>query len=65
MNLDCIEIDDSEFVLDGEPYEKYGNHMELELIEEFDNRQYALGVLRSKGLTGNIQGPRRAKGLVD
>ena len=64
VNLDYIEIDDSEFVLNGEPYEEYGNHMELELLEEFDNTKYSLEVLKAKGLKGNIQGPRRAKGLV-
>lgn len=64
VNLECIEIDDSEFVLNGEPYETYGNHMELELVEEFAVAKYSLKVLRGKGLKGNIQGPMRANGLV-
>ena len=65
VNLNSIEIDDLEFVLNGEPYETYGNHMELELIEEFSDKKYSLGVLRAKGLKGNIQGPRRANGLIE
>ena len=65
VNLNPIEIDDSEFVLNGEPYETYGNHMELELVEEFDDTKYSLDVLRNRGLKGNIQGPRRANGLVE
>jgi len=65
VNLDHIEIDDSEFVLNGEPYEAYGNHMELELLEEFDDTKYSLDVLRSRGLKGNIQGPQRANGLFE
>ena len=64
VNLTCIEIDDSEFVLNGDPYEQYGNHMELELIEEYEDTQYSLEVLRSKGLKGNIQGPRHANGII-
>ena len=64
VNLESVEIDDSEFVLDGEPYESYGNHMELEFVEEFDTTKYSLQVLREKGLKGNIQGPMRANGLV-
>lgn len=65
VNLSCIEIDDSEFIRNGEPFEDYGNHMELELVEEFDDEQYSLAALRNKGLRGNIQCPRRANGLID
>ena len=65
VNLKHIEIDDSEFVINGEPYELYGNHMELELIEEFNDVRYSLEKLRENGLKGNIQGPRRVKGLID
>lgn len=59
VNLECIEIDDSEFVLNGELYENYGNHMELQLLEKYDDNKYSLNVLRENGLEGNIQGPRR------
>ena len=65
VNIDGIEIDDSEFVRDGEPYETYRNHMEIELVEKYDVFRYSLEVLRKKGLKGNIQGPRRANGLLD
>lgn len=59
VNLECIEIDDSEFVLNGELYENYGNHMELQLLEKYDDNKYSLNVLRENGLEGNIQEPRR------
>lgn len=65
VNLKSIEIDDSQFVLNGEQYENYGNHMEIELIEGYNNQIYSLASLKAKGLTGNIQGPRRALGLLD
>ena len=65
INLCGVEIDDSEFILNGEPYEAYGNHMELELLKTFNGTDYALAELRNKGLRGNIQGPRRAKGIVN
>ena len=64
INLDHIEIDDSEFVLNGDPYENYGTHMELQLIEEYDDYQYSLSKLRANGLKGNIQGPRRVLGIL-
>ncbi len=64
VNLNSTEINDSEFVLDGQPYETYGNYMELELLEMFSNEKYSLDVLRKKGMKGNVQGPRRANGLV-
>lgn len=65
INLEHTEIDDTEFVLNGEPYETYGNYMELELTAEFDDAKYSLDVLKDKGLKGNIQGTRRADGLVE
>lgn len=64
INLCSAEIDDSEFVIDGEPYENYGNYMELELLETYDDNLYALNNLRKNGLKGNIQGPRHASGLI-
>lgn len=63
-NLPEIEIDDSDFVVNGEPYQTYGNHMELALLETFDDNKYSLEILRSKGLKSNIQGPLRANGLL-
>ena len=63
-NLPEIEIDDSDFVVNGEPYQTYGNHMELALLETFDDNKYSLEILRSKGLKSRIQGPLRANGLL-
>ncbi|MDE6678531.1 MAG: hypothetical protein K2K02_05775, partial [Ruminococcus sp.] len=36
VNLSNIEIDDSEFVIDGTNYETYKRHMELEIITIYD-----------------------------
>lgn len=58
INLTSIEIDDSEFVIIGDNYVNYGNHMELELITSYDN-ELTLDKLVVHGLRGNIQGPRR------
>ena len=44
-------------ILCGDTYETYGNYMELELLEEFDNEKYSLDVLRTNGPKGNIQYP--------
>lgn len=64
INLTTRKIDDSKFVLNGEPYNNYMNYMELELLEKYDNHQYAFEVLKETGLKGSIQGPRRANGLI-
>lgn len=64
-NLSAIEIDDTDFVVNGEPYEAYGNHMELELLEVYDDCKYSLEVLRQKGLKGSLQSPQKAKNLLD
>ena len=63
--LDHIEIDDSEFVRNGEPYIDFGCHMELELIEQYDQTKYSYQKLQEAGLKGRIQGPRRAYGIFD
>lgn len=63
-NLSKVEIDDSEFVINGENYENYGNHMELELIREYADTELTLDMLVENGLKGNIQGPRRVDVLI-
>lgn len=63
-NLSQIEIDDSEFIINGENYENYGNHMELELIREYADTELTLDMLVENGLKGNIQGPRRVDVLI-
>lgn len=62
-NIKIREIDDSEFVLNGDPYQEYGNYMELELLEKFDRAQFNIEVLKEHGLKGRIQGPRRVNDL--
>ena len=64
-NMPEATIDDSAFVLNGEKYQNYGNYMELELLEKYDNSKFALDVLTEKGLKGRIQGPRRVKELKE
>ena len=64
-NLSAIEIDDTDFVVNGGPYETYGNHMELELLEVYDDHKYSLEMLRVKGLKGSLQSPQKAKNLLD
>lgn len=63
INLDSIEIDDSEFVINGNNYINYGCHMELQLLTTYD-KQLNLSTLRAHGLKGNIQGPRHMDGNI-
>ncbi len=63
-NLSKVEIDDSEFVINGENYENYGNHMELELIREYADTELTRDMLVENGLKSNIQGPRRVDVLI-
>ena len=63
-NLSKVEIDDSEFVINGENYENYGNHMELELIREYAGTELTRDMLVENGLKGTIQGPRRVDVLI-
>ncbi len=57
VNLTTTYIDDNEFVIDGKPYLNNGRYMTLELIKAID---YAdLEWLKTQGLKGNIQGPRK------
>lgn len=63
-DLSKVEIDDSEFVINGENYENYGNHMELELIREYADTELTRDMLVENGLKGNIQGPRRVDVLI-
>ena len=60
VNLNSIEIDDSEFVINGDQYMNYGNHMELEFIKEYRDNVLPLSILTEHGMKGRIQGPRRA-----
>ena len=60
VNLSDIEIDDSEFVIDGTNYEKYERHMELELIRIYDEKSVSIQKMRENGIKGNIQCIRKA-----
>lgn len=65
VDLPELEIDDLEFNMDSKALGTYPKYMELELLETFDENRYSIEVLRSRGLKGNIQGPRRAGDLLD
>ena len=65
-NMVSLRLQGTEFVknkteLDG----RYGRYMELELIEKYDDQRYSIDRLRSKGLKGTVQGPRKAGKFLD
>ncbi|MDE5834883.1 MAG: hypothetical protein K2H26_05120 [Ruminococcus sp.] len=59
VNLSNIEIDDSEFIIDGTNYETYEKHMELELIKIYDKNVLSLEKMKEKNVKGSIQCPRK------
>ncbi|SFX14053.1 hypothetical protein [Ruminococcus sp. XPD3002] len=58
VNLDRIEIDDSEFVVNGENYLTYPLHMELEFIKKY-NDELTMNILSLHGVKGRIQSTRK------
>lgn len=56
VNLPNCQIDDSEWVLDGSPFENYGRYMELELLHKFDTVIPYLSDLQDRGIKA-IMGP--------
>ena len=64
VNLPSPEIDDTVFNKDDEVYGHYGNYMELELMDTYAPSLFTLDKLKEYGLTGNIQGPRKATALI-
>lgn len=65
VGLSNREIDDQEFIINGEAYVTCGCYMELELLEECSGEYFSLDSLVKHGLVGNIQGPRRALGDLE
>lgn len=61
VNLSDIEIDDSEFIIDGTNYETYERHMELELIRKYDKNDISVEKMKENGIKGNIQCTRKAE----
>lgn len=61
VNLPVIEIDDSEFIIDGTNYETYEKHMELEIIKVYDKTVLSIENMRNNGVKGNIQCTQRVK----
>lgn len=58
VDLNNAEIDDSEFIVDGEVYEDYGRYMELELVEAYGDTELSYNVLKQNGLN-SVQGPSK------
>ncbi|WP_437790212.1 HNH endonuclease [Macrococcoides caseolyticum] len=66
INKPKTTIDDSAFVINGEYYIDYGNHMELELLNDLKESSISLKDLQVNGMKGAVQGPRSLKGeLLD
>lgn len=58
VDLEKTIIDDSEFILDGSNYENYGRYMTVELVREYEEKQYPYSELKKNGLK-SVQGPGR------
>ena len=57
VNLKRSYIDDKNYIINSSPYKNYGRYMTLELIKTIDGVD--LEWLKSQGIKGNIQGPRK------
>ena len=64
VGLDEIEIDDSAYSIVGEVYETYPKHMELKLIEQYENTLFPSDVLAEHGLKGRVMCQRRMEESV-
>lgn len=58
VNLAKTTIDDHEFIINGENYENYGNHMELQLLAVYADDLITKEKMTELGVKGCIQGPR-------
>ena len=66
VNLPFCEIDDTKYVKNGEVFERYGNYMEIEFLEDYQDGYCTIKKMRDIGTKGNIQSQRTApKELVD
>jgi len=59
VNMKKMEVDSSEYILNGKVDKQYGNYMQLELIKKYDRTMLTLEILNANGLQGSVQGPRR------
>lgn len=57
-NIAEVEIDDREFRINGDNYDNYGNHMELQLLAAYPNDLITKDKMAELGVKGKIQGPR-------
>jgi hypothetical protein len=58
VNLPNVEIDDSEFIIDGSAYVKHGRYMELKLVKKLDFSGLEFDKLKENGLQ-SVQGPSK------
>lgn len=63
VDLEEITMDHSPYIIDGSDFENYGKYMKLELTLKYES-QISIEQLRSIGLSGNIQGPRKVEGEI-
>lgn len=61
VGLECAIIDDSDYVIDGEVYRNYGRYMEIELLDEYEEKELAYKKLKENGLK-SVQGPGKISG---
>ena len=54
------DIDDSEFILNGDRFAEHKMHMELELVRAYSD-ELTYSVLEENGVKGRIMAPRRVK----
>ena len=64
VKLKTVEIDDTEFATVGEKYETAPLHMELKLIEKYQNNLLSSKKLSEHGLKGRIMCQRRMEDSV-
>lgn len=57
VNLPKTYIKDDDFIIDGKPFLNNGRYITLKLIRKV--RYFGLPELKSKGIKGSIQGPRK------
>lgn len=64
VNLPVCEIDDSEFVIDGRPFENKSRYMEIELLYEYGENAPTYKELLQNGLK-TVQGPSKVSNELE
>ena len=58
INLTEVEIDDQVFRLNGDNYDNYGKHMELQLLQSYPENLISKEKMAELGVKGRLMGPR-------